>query len=759
MVKASKKESVLAFIGLTVAGLMLLGGRIFDPFRLAFEAVRDPNPWLVSYPWRAFTRLSVFSGEFPVWNPYSGLGEPFLANFQSGVFSVLRWPYLFLPLEKVIAPLILFQLVFAGFGAWLFAKKLRLGNASSFLCALGFMLSGYLVQYMNNQHIVIDLLIPWGLLAAENMNRKAGFRNLIFLILVLALVILGGQPGAAIFTVAFIALYFLFRTVPGRRAEALALLCVALSVSAAVSLIQLLPFLESLPQSWTYHPPGYALQHLEIRSFATIFAPLYGTSRDLPWPVQQTMPWAGITVSFLCLTSILNLKKLRKAAGFFALVMIAGLGIVYGLPVFNLVARLPFLNRLSGFVYLQPLIFMSMAMLAGFGFEAIFRRKAQIKMSRPFLIILILLCWASYYYHKYWLGVSPLPAQAFAVAVFLLCLIALLAKLRLFWGWSLIVLAVIEPLDLTVFEGYSPFWFNMEKIELLNFRKLAGQNRYARFAAEPKAWIPNQMLTLPLYDAGIADAVIPKSYVRLVNRLNGYKNEDELLTDFFAYESLRLKEQAFADPLSRLLGVKAFLRKSAPEGQGDGYWLDENPGARKYSLTGLYGDAVYVVPFEDPLPRVFFPQRLIFSRDDEQSWELLSKVGNFDDEAVTVVKESRPAALEVFVRPESHSLKLGLSRVDLSYRSDGQSFAVFSEQYYPGWRAYLDGSEIKIHPADYLLRGVFLPAGDHQLKMVYRPWGFRTGLYASLAGLLACAIFIAGSSAARSRRGPGPEVS
>lgn len=46
--------------------------------------------------------------------------------------------------------------------------------------------------------------------------------------------------------------------------------------------------------------------------------------------------------------------------------------------------------------------------------------------------------------------------------------------------------------------------------------------------------------------------------------------------------------------------------------------------------------------------------------------------------------------------------------------------AVFSEMYYPeGWHAYIDGKEVDIFRADYLLRGIELPKGKYTLTMKF----------------------------------------
>ena len=82
--------------------------------------------------------------------------------------------------------------------------------------------------------------------------------------------------------------------------------------------------------------------------------------------------------------------------------------------------------------------------------------------------------------------------------------------------------------------------------------------------------------------------------------------------------------------------------------------------------------------------------------------EFLPENYNFSDGTVTL-EEYRPNYLRY------------------TTRSDGNALAVFSEIYTrEGWRAYIDGEEVRPLRADYILRALELPAGSHTVEWRYR---------------------------------------
>jgi uncharacterized membrane protein YfhO len=97
---------------------------------------------------------------------------------------------------------------------------------------------------------------------------------------------------------------------------------------------------------------------------------------------------------------------------------------------------------------------------------------------------------------------------------------------------------------------------------------------------------------------------------------------------------------------------------------------------------------------------------------------------------------------------ESESIGLISYQADeLIYKSTAkeEKLAVFSEIYYPaGWKCYIDGNESRYFRADWILRGMIIPAGDHEIKFVFRPSSYYTGNKVSLASSILLIILFAG---------------
>ena len=74
----------------------------------------------------------------------------------------------------------------------------------------------------------------------------------------------------------------------------------------------------------------------------------------------------------------------------------------------------------------------------------------------------------------------------------------------------------------------------------------------------------------------------------------------------------------------------------------------------------------------------------------------------FDSTATIVMQHSQPTNLNCLTY-HSHSAT--------------DQYAVFSEVYYhPDWKAYIDGQPVSYQRANYTLRAMLIPAGDHTIE-------------------------------------------
>jgi len=75
------------------------------------------------------------------------------------------------------------------------------------------------------------------------------------------------------------------------------------------------------------------------------------------------------------------------------------------------------------------------------------------------------------------------------------------------------------------------------------------------------------------------------------------------------------------------------------------------------------------------------------------------------------------------------------NQIVIETSSTASSVLVVSESFYPGWQATVDGKPTRILLTDYLLRGVALPAGNHQIVMRYEAPAAKTGAIISVVTL------------------------
>lgn len=79
---------------------------------------------------------------------------------------------------------------------------------------------------------------------------------------------------------------------------------------------------------------------------------------------------------------------------------------------------------------------------------------------------------------------------------------------------------------------------------------------------------------------------------------------------------------------------------------------------------------------------------------------------------------------------------IGLHRLEFEYSLDKPAILVMGDTWTSDWKAFIDGSAVKLLCANHALRAVTAPAGTRSLVMVYHSPGYLLGAYCSLMSLL-----------------------
>ena len=157
---------------------------------------------------------------------------------------------------------------------------------------------------------------------------------------------------------------------------------------------------------------------------------------------------------------------------------------------------------------------------------------------------------------------------------------------------------------------------------------------------------------------------------------------------------------------------------------------------------------------EGAYPRAFLVDRYEVTPDSLALGRLLAP--DFDPGRSAILPEALPAELAPrtgasgTVRWVSH----GVNRQVLEVDASGPAILIVSENFYPAWRARIDGRPATVVRADFTLRALPLPAGRHTVEFFYQSDLFRWSLLLSAS---AGALLIAVGLAYRVRPRPLPE--
>ncbi|HOM39442.1 MAG TPA: YfhO family protein [Bacteroidales bacterium] len=155
-------------------------------------------------------------------------------------------------------------------------------------------------------------------------------------------------------------------------------------------------------------------------------------------------------------------------------------------------------------------------------------------------------------------------------------------------------------------------------------------------------------------------------------------------------------------------------------------------------------------PLSNPyaIGNAWFIDKIIFAENANEELASLKHI-NPSKEAVIDVrfKQYMPDASALKGSPGDTIRLVSYKPNELIYKSvtTHERLAVLSEIYYPaGWIASIDGKEAPIIRANYILRALVVPPGNHEIILRFRPASYYTGEKISLASSIIYIILVIG---------------
>lgn len=717
------------------------------------EALFWGLPILQFTPWRTAALEMLKQGQFPLWNPYLGMGAPLFANYQSALLYLPNLMLLVTPIAWGQSFLVMCHLIWAGLGIVLLCRKLGFGVLAQIVAALAFSLSGYLIARAGFISMnAAAVWLPWTVLAATHMvdgppeevrNKHHAIYSTVLLSIFLSMQWYAGHAQVAWYTFVFVTIWFCWYAymlygMSGLR-RYLPRYAAGVITAFALSSAQLLPTIEYLINS--FRSSGVDLDLAFTYSFwpwrfAELVIPnLFGNpAQGNFWGYGnywEDAIYIGIVPLFFAIFGVIRPGKgFSKFRNFLILTM--GVVIILALgkntPIFPFLYKfVPTFDLFQAPTRWTLLFVFSLALLAAVGADnwkepegkGLYWTRLATAGAGAAIV-------TSYLAGNLLESIRPTFAPALITAgtwILLGGLLALLANLRgptALWQSFVGILALINlvwlgfklipSIPVETLEEQSSFVQERDdghrlympadleyELTFNTFFRFDTFESKTKFPTPREVGLPNTTLMDGLISANNFDPLLPATYVRWMDEIEALPRDAQIQMLSFmnvsevAYRSENLQVVEYM-PVSE--PARAWLIQNA-------IWVDDNTSAFKI--------------MRDP---DFHPQ-------DTVVLEGVGGVGkSIVDSTAEIIsfRESSPTTIEVEVACTN-----GI-------------WLVLSDSDYPGWDAKLDGGKVPLLRANGNFRAVWVPAGTHHVVFQYLPIWFYLG---SALSVLSWLILIA----------------
>jgi hypothetical protein len=709
--------------------LLLSGGLPFPPSSSYTDLL------VTHWPNAFFVRDSLARyGQIPLWRPLIMSGGPFVGNPLSGLFYPPHWLWLILPLNLAFDLLFIGHVCLSGLTMYILVQKgYGLRSFPALVAALAWALTPKLVAHLSVGHVGLVEALAWLPLAIlctlRALTQPYPRRYALMAGAVLAVQFLA-DVRIAFYTATVIGLYALcwdfgswregWRSAWNRGR----MLCLALVTFGGLAAVQIMPLLELM----RYSGRG-ALTLAEVGHYSLPWRYLWGLLLADRGGFHEWMTYLGILPLLLAGLALLARSKWRQTGFLATLALFAALfALGVNTPLFPALVRvLPGLSWLRVPTRLWFVVAFAAALLAGHGVEVLDQRETLPGGQAARRVITLAgiggIAFCLLLAGGFLIMYRSLPATLGGLAVFasgglLILLLRVNGRLD---GWPFraltlaLLLADLWWMDSSLFVVRSP------QGAFAAGRDVAAYLFDATGPTSPPARVYSPSYSLPqhlgaLYDLHQVDGVDPTQLARYVAfmRLAGDYSERGYAVTIPPFPEGADVAKAYSDsrPNAILLGLLncRFVVTEFPI-QVAGLTLRQRV------------ETTYVYENERVLARAFVVHSVQAVASGE---EALAALEELNPAIEAVVEGGRELATEA--EPDRVQIvSYSPNRITVEAELQTPGLLILSETWYPGWRARDNGREVFIYRTDYVLRGIYLDAGGHEVELSYDPVSLKAG--------------------------------
>lgn len=716
-----------------------------------------------NYPLHSFFDQQLKNYSFPLWLPNEYLGLPFVGLMHAGI---LYPPNVILHLLFSSAVAYNFGLILhyllAAYFTFLYARLIGCRVVPSLIGGIVFSLSGFLIAHHGHYQMQnAACLLPVIIFVYEKIRHTYDYRYSIIAGIVIGLQILAGHMQISIYTLIYIAIYIAYYFIYIEKKSKLRFLIISilpLLISLVIALPQIIESVELWHQSWRsklsyefFTEYSFAPYHFISFIFPYLYGGGAGMAMWAPWPYSDFMCYVGILPLLIAIVVSISKFKICINTRFWTIVSVVAIFLMLGKynPLYKLMLVVPGYNMFRVPARHLFILNFSIAILAATGIkEMLAYGKLSRLITKRLVIVLIISLIGAFAAIMTLRLITPNisddvvkydPFSFKNVSVFYPFIIIVLSLFLVMIYYKkgggyvnklILVLILIDVFSFGILLDARKLWQNYNKLDdvcssgLYKFINEGHNSRAAFIDMDGHLnFVQCNIFAFNGYDP---------------NMLKKYQFYTD--TSFYFGYKYGWKKLIHDNKILSMCNVKYIVKIFS--GDTDKDELNEIlESSSNYKRIADFGASrIYVN--NRYLPRIFFTNQVKPAMNLREIKEAFGKEEiKLDDIAFVFHNDYVDIKEPKFTKGVAKIIAYKPNYIILDVVSEGASFAVLSEIFYPGWKAFVDGRETKLYEVNGLLRGIVIDKGHHLVIVKYEPTTFY---YACLVSLSMFIMLIGG---------------